>query len=58
MAIEGWSTEEAMKEMQTFGFTRAHHFMTGALREAFFGTFKKESNLQGTSRPGEAERVQ
>jgi protein tyrosine phosphatase (PTP) superfamily phosphohydrolase (DUF442 family) len=25
MAEEGWSAEEAMKEMKRFGFTRAHH---------------------------------
>jgi len=55
MAIETWSAEEAMKEMRTFGFARAASFHlsgTGALREAFSGIPKKESNLQGTSRPG------
>jgi len=31
MAIEGWSAEEAMKEMQTFGFTRGHHFISPGL---------------------------
>jgi len=31
MAIEGWSAEEAMKEMQTFGFTRAHYFICPGL---------------------------
>ena len=31
MAIEAWSAEEAMKEMQTFGFTRAHHFICPGL---------------------------
>jgi tyrosine-protein phosphatase SIW14 len=31
MTIEAWSAEEAMKEMQTFGFTRAHHFICPGL---------------------------
>jgi hypothetical protein len=31
MAFEAWSAEEAMKEMQTFGFTRAHHFICPGL---------------------------
>jgi protein tyrosine phosphatase (PTP) superfamily phosphohydrolase (DUF442 family) len=31
MAIEAWSAEEAMQEMQTFGFTRAHHFICPGL---------------------------
>src|ERR1700680_1089563 len=31
MAVEAWSAEEAMKEMQTFGFTRAHHFICPGL---------------------------
>jgi protein tyrosine phosphatase (PTP) superfamily phosphohydrolase (DUF442 family) len=31
MAIEAWSAEEAMREMQTFGFTRAHHFICPGL---------------------------
>jgi len=31
MGIETWSAEEAMKEMQTFGFTRAHHFICPGL---------------------------
>src|SRR6266851_7483612 len=31
MGIEAWSAEEAMKETQTFGFTRAHHFICPGL---------------------------
>jgi protein-tyrosine phosphatase len=27
MADEGWTAEEAMREMQKFGFNRAHHFI-------------------------------
>lgn len=31
MADEGWTADEAMNEMQTFGFTRAHHFICPGL---------------------------
>jgi tyrosine-protein phosphatase SIW14 len=31
MAEEGWSADEAMNEMRTFGFTRAHHFICPGL---------------------------
>src|SRR5579864_6383596 len=31
MAIEDWSAEDAMKEMQEFGFARSHHFICPAL---------------------------
>jgi tyrosine-protein phosphatase SIW14 len=31
MAEEGWTADEAMNEMQTFGFTRAHHFICPGL---------------------------
>jgi protein tyrosine phosphatase (PTP) superfamily phosphohydrolase (DUF442 family) len=31
MAIEDWSAEDAMKEMQAFGFTRSHHLICPAL---------------------------
>lgn len=31
MAIEGWSPEDAMKEMKAFGFTGPHHFICPAL---------------------------
>jgi hypothetical protein len=27
MAAEGWTADEAMIEMQRFGFSRAHHFI-------------------------------
>jgi tyrosine-protein phosphatase SIW14 len=31
MAEEGWSADEAMKEMQAFGFSRAHHYLCPGL---------------------------
>ena len=31
MAIDAWSADEAMKEMKTFGFTRAHDFICPGL---------------------------
>jgi len=31
MADEGWTADEAMREMQKFGFTGAHHFICPAL---------------------------
>jgi len=31
MAAQGWTAEEAMREMQEFGFTRAHHFICPGL---------------------------
>lgn len=31
MAEESWTAEEAMKEMKSFGFTRAHHFICPSL---------------------------
>ncbi len=31
MAEEGWSAEEAMKEMRAFGFTKAHHLICPTL---------------------------
>jgi protein tyrosine phosphatase (PTP) superfamily phosphohydrolase (DUF442 family) len=31
MAEEGWTADEAMNEMRTFGFTRAHHFICPGL---------------------------
>jgi tyrosine-protein phosphatase SIW14 len=31
MADEGWTAEEAMREMQVFGFSRAHHFICPSL---------------------------
>jgi hypothetical protein len=31
MAVQGWSAEDAMKEMQAFGFSRSHHFICPAL---------------------------
>ncbi len=31
MAEEGWTAEEAMNEMRSFGFTRTHHFICPSL---------------------------
>jgi protein-tyrosine phosphatase len=31
MAEEGWTADEAMTEMKSFGFTRAHHFICPSL---------------------------
>jgi tyrosine-protein phosphatase SIW14 len=31
MANEGWTADEAMNEMKSFGFTRAHHFLCPSL---------------------------
>jgi protein tyrosine/serine phosphatase len=31
MAEQGWSAEEAMNEMESFGFTRSHHFICPSL---------------------------
>jgi tyrosine-protein phosphatase SIW14 len=31
MADEGWTADEAMNEMKSFGFTRAHHFICPSL---------------------------
>jgi tyrosine-protein phosphatase SIW14 len=31
MAEEGWSADEAMNEMRTFGFTRSHHYICPGL---------------------------
>jgi protein-tyrosine phosphatase len=31
MADEGWTADEAMNEMETFGFTRTHHFICPGL---------------------------
>ena len=31
MAEEGWTAEEAMKEMKSFGFTKSHHFICPGL---------------------------
>lgn len=31
MAVEGWTADEAMNEMRTFGFTSAHHYICPGL---------------------------
>jgi protein-tyrosine phosphatase len=46
MAEQGWSAEEAMKEMESFGFTRSHHFICPSLagyEKEFPKRFKNDS---------------
>jgi hypothetical protein len=31
MAEEGWTADEAMKEMKSFGFTKSHHIICPSL---------------------------
>ena len=31
MAEEGWTADEAMNEMQSFGFTKSHHYICPSL---------------------------
>ena len=50
MAVEGWSADDAMLEMQHFGFTRAHHFICPRLRpyeQAFPSHLKSNPVFQG-----------
>jgi len=45
MAVEGWSADDAMLEMQHFGFTRAHHFICprlGPYEQAFPSRLKSD----------------
>jgi protein tyrosine/serine phosphatase len=46
MAEQGWSAEEAMNEMESFGFTRSHHFICPSLagyERDFPRRFKEDS---------------
>jgi hypothetical protein len=49
MAEQGWTADEAMKEMQAFGFTRSHHFLCPGLagyEKQFPERFKKDSAFE------------
>jgi len=56
MADEGWSAEEAMKEMQAFGFSTVQHVICPGLaeyEENFPERLKKKPAFQGlASRKG------
>ena len=61
MAMQTWSAEEAMKEMQTFGFTRAHHFICPGLaryEKHFPEHLKKNPIFKELRAPDGAERTQ
>lgn len=47
MAEEGWSADEAMTEMKSFGFTRSHHFICPGLAayEKHFPDHLKNNSL-------------
>lgn len=50
MATEGWSADEAMLEMQKFGFSRAHHFICPSLasyERSFPVRFKRNPAFEG-----------
>src|SRR6266851_5297923 len=49
-------SDEGDADIWIYASASFHLSGTGALREAFSGTPKKESNLQGTSRPGRGQR--
>jgi protein tyrosine/serine phosphatase len=50
MAEQGWSAEEAMHEMEAFGFTRSHHFICPSLagyEKDFPRRFKDDPAFEG-----------
>jgi len=50
ISVQGWSADDAMKEMQEFGFSRAHHFMCPGLasyEREFPERMKKNAALRG-----------
>jgi tyrosine-protein phosphatase SIW14 len=50
MAEEGWTADEAMKEMKSFGFTRAHHIICPSLaryEKEFPGKLKNDAAFEG-----------
>jgi protein tyrosine phosphatase (PTP) superfamily phosphohydrolase (DUF442 family) len=56
MSVQGWSADEAMKEMKEFGYTRVHHFMCPGLEgyeRSFPERMKKNPALRGD---GEAKK--
>jgi protein tyrosine phosphatase (PTP) superfamily phosphohydrolase (DUF442 family) len=54
MAEQGWTAEEAMKEMQAFGFTLSHHLLCPSLssyEESFPRRFSTDPAFVGLSAP-------
>jgi tyrosine-protein phosphatase SIW14 len=50
MAEEGWTADEAMKEMKSFGFTKSHHFICPSLaryEKEFPERFKNNPAFEG-----------
>ena len=50
MAIQGWSADEAMREMQKFGFSSAHHFICprlAAYEQSFPQHLRANPGLRG-----------
>jgi Tyrosine phosphatase family len=50
MGLQGWSAEEAMKEMHEFGFRGAHHLICPGLapyEKSFPERFKKHAAFEG-----------
>lgn len=60
MGIEGWSADEAMKEMRMFGFTGVHHLICPWLagyEKSFSGTVEKGLGVPGFALAGERLEV-
>jgi protein tyrosine phosphatase (PTP) superfamily phosphohydrolase (DUF442 family) len=50
MGVQGWTAEEAMEEMHSFGYTAVHHLMCPGLagyEKSFPELLKKNPSLQG-----------
>jgi len=59
MAEQGWSAEQAMQEMQQFGFDWTHHAICPGLagyEESFPERLKKEKTFQGLRGPREQSK--
>lgn len=51
MGAQGWTAEQAMKEMHSFGYGGMHHLMcpgAGGIREELSATFKEKPGISGT----------
>ena len=54
MAAEGWSADDALSEMEDFGFTRAHHFICPRLEsyeQSFPSHLKSNPAFEGLRSP-------
>ncbi len=54
MAEQGWSADEAMNEMESFGFTRSHHFICPSLagyEKDFPEHFKRSAAFESLRKP-------